>query len=215
MRVLAGDVGGTNTRLAICEVHDDGQVMRIAQDVRPSDPQRTFKQLIDEFISAYDTEVAAACFGLPGPVQGRRVHLTNLPWVIDADELERDLGLPSVSIINDLVANAYGLSTLSEADFKVIRVGDRDPHGNVGIIAAGTGLGEAGMQKIAGSFEAFGTEGGHTDFSPTDDLEYALLRFLQARHGRHISWERVVSGPGLTSIYEFLRDDQRMEEPTW
>lgn len=212
MRVLAGDVGGTNTRLAVCEVND-GKVLRVAEDVQPSDRFKTFGEIVREFVLHHSPDVRAACFGLPGPVQGRRAHLTNLPWIVDADQLERDLGLPSVSIINDLVANAHGLATLSDADFKIVRPGRAEAGGNAGLISAGTGLGEAGLQRVNGIYCPFATEGGHTDFAPTDELEWELLQFLQARHGRHISWERVVSGPGLTAIYEFLRDSKYGEEP--
>lgn len=202
-RVLAGDVGGTNTRLAVCDVND-GRVLRVAEDVQASSHYKNFKDIVREFIVSYSAEVRAVCLGLPGPVRGRRVQLTNLPWAIDADELERDLGLPTVTIINDLVANAYGLASLSSADLHVIRDGTTDPNGNVGLVSAGTGLGEAGMQRIQGEYHPFATEGGHTDFAPSNDFECSLLRYLQAKHGGHVSWERVVSGPGLASLYEFI-----------
>lgn len=212
MRVLAGDVGGTNTRLAVCDVSGD-KVLRVAEDVQPSDRFKSFKDIVRDFVQAHKAEVRAVCLGLPGPVRGRRVQLTNLPWAVDADELERDLGLPTVTIVNDLVANAHGLSSLSDADFSVVRTGVPDPHGNAALVSAGTGLGEAGMQRVGPVFQPFATEGGHTDFAPANDLEIDLLRFLQAKFGSHVSWERVVSGPGLTTLFEFLVERRGPAEP--
>lgn len=214
MKVLAGDVGGTNTRLAICEVKED-QLIRLAEDVQPSGRFKTFKEIVRAFAVDHQAEVRAVCFGLPGPVRGRRAQLTNLPWAVDADELERELGLPSVSIINDLVANAYGLATLDQDDFQVVREGVADPNGNAGLISAGTGLGEAGMHRIGGVFHPFATEGGHTDFAPANDLEIDLLRFLQARYEGHVSWERVVSGPAIAVLYEFLLERDPSRQPGW
>jgi len=214
MKVLAGDIGGTNTRLAICDV-TDGSVKRLAEEIQPSTRFRTFKETVREFIAHHDADLRAACFGLPGPVRGRRASLTNLPWAVDADELERDLGLPCVRLINDLVANAYGLETLDAEDVWVLRAGVPDPHGNAALISAGTGLGEAGLHRVDGQLVPFATEGGHTDFGPSNTLECDLLAFLQRRHGGHISWERVLSGPGLHAIYDFLRERTPSAEPAW
>lgn len=214
MKVLAGDIGGTNTRLAICEVTEDS-VLRLAEEIEPSTRFRTFKETVREFVAKHDFELRAACFGLPGPVRGRRASLTNLPWAVDADELERELGLPSVRLINDLVANAYGLGTLDKEDVWVLREGVPDPLGNAALISAGTGLGEAGLHRIDGVLVPFATEGGHTDFGPTNKMECDLLLFLQRRHGGHISWERVLSGPGLHALYDFLRERSPSAEPAW
>lgn len=215
MKVLAGDIGGTNTRLAICDVTEDA-VVRISEEIQPSTRFKTFKEIIREFVAKHALELRAACFGLPGPVRGRSVSLTNLPWTVDADELERELGLPSVSLINDLVANAYGLETLTSADIFTLRAGTPDTGGNVGLMSAGTGLGQAGLHRIDGVLHPFATEGGHSDFAPTNTIECDLLEFLQRRHGSdHISWERVVSGPGLTSVYDFLRERAPSAEPAW
>jgi len=214
MRVLAGDVGGTNTRLAVCEV-TGVSVRTLAEDVHPSPRFKTFKEIVQHFVAQHGDDLRGACFGLPGPVRGRRATLTNLPWAIDADQLERDLGLPSVSIVNDLVANAHGLATLKDEDFFVLRKGTPDPAGNIGIVSAGTGLGEAGMQRVQGSLQPFPTEGGHTDFAPSNELECDLLRFLQQRYEGHVSWERVVSGPGLATLYAFLRERTPSAEPAW
>lgn len=203
MRILSGDIGGTNARLALCEV--DGNTVR--RDIQANYDSRRFDSLADiarDFISEHGIEVRHACFGVPGPVQGRRAQVTNLPWVVDADELERNLAIDSVFLLNDLEANAHGLETLSEADFHELRAPASGGTGNRGLIAAGTGLGEAGMYWDGHRYRPFASEGGHTDFGPTDDDEVALLGYLRGVVGAHVSWERVVSGPGLVSIYEFL-----------
>jgi glucokinase len=214
MKVLAGDVGGTSTRLAVCEVNE-GKVLREVEDVQPSDPEKSFKDIVQAFLAEQSVDVRAVCFGLPGPVRGRRARLTNLPWAIDADELERELGLPTVSLINDLEANAHGLSTLSSADIKVLREGVGLHLGNAGLVSAGTGLGEAGMHWVDGAMHPFATEGGHASFGPRNQLQFDLLLFLQKEVGDHVSWERVVSGPGLCNIYAFLKWRDPEAEPAW
>jgi len=214
MKVLAGDVGGTNTRLALCEVND-GKVLRLVHNIEPSASHGSLKEIIQDFASAHGADdVRAVCIGLPGPVRGRRAQLTNLPWVVDADELERDLGLPSITLLNDLEANAHGLSTLADADFMVLREGAPLQGGNAGLVSAGTGLGQAGMHYVRGKLYPFPTEGGHTDFAPSDELEWELLQHLRREHD-HVSWERVVSGPGLAAIYTFLLQRAGATAPQW
>lgn len=214
MKVLAGDVGGTNTRLALCEVNE-GKVLRLVHTIEPSAKHDSLGEIIQEFASAHGADdVRAVCIGLPGPVRGRRAQLTNLPWVVDADALERDLGLPSITLLNDLEANAHGLSTLSDADFMVLREGSPLQGGNAGLVSAGTGLGEAGMHFVRGELYPFPTEGGHTDFAPSNELEWELLQHLRRDHD-HVSWERVVSGPGLAAIYGFLLQRAGAPEPDW
>ncbi len=215
MKVLAGDVGGTNTRLALCEVND-GKVLRLVHSIEPSAAHASLKDIVQSFAATHGADdVRAVSIGLPAPVRGRRAQLTNLPWTVDADELERDLGLPSVSLLNDLEANAHGLSTLAPADFQLLREGTPDVQGNRGLVSAGTGLGQAGMHFIKGRMHPFPTEGGHADFAPSNDLEYALLQYLQGRHGSHVSWERVVSGPGLASVFEFFLERAGASSPAW
>ena len=201
MKILSGDIGGTNARLALCEV--EGRTVR--RDIQATyDSQRydTLADIARDFISAHQIEVRNACFGVPGPVQGRRAQVTNLPWNVDADELERNLGIDSVFLLNDLEANAHGLETLSDADFKELRPGS-GVSGNAGLLSAGTGLGEAGLVWDGQRHRPFACEGGHTDFAPRDDEEIDLHRFLRDKFGPHVSWERCVSGPGLVNIYEF------------
>jgi glucokinase len=200
MKILAGDIGGTNARLALCEVA--GTTVR--RDIQANYDSRRFESLADiarEFMSEHDIEVETACFGIPGPVSGRRARVTNLPWEVDADALERTLGVPSVFLLNDLEAKARGLPTLSERDFVSLRPGTPGATGNAGLIAAGTGLGEAGLYWDGKKHRPFACEGGHTSFAPGDDREAELLQWLRADLGiTHVSWERVVSGPGLYNL---------------
>ncbi len=203
MRVLAGDIGGTNSRLAVCDVAG-GRVTAVAENVYPSASFASLTEVVRTFLSGQG-EIRAACFGLPGPVRGRRVQLTNLPWLVDADVLERELGLDNAWLLNDLEANAYGLSVLEPSGLRLIKPGNAVANGNAALIAAGTGLGQAGLTWDGTRRRPFATEGGHTDFAPSDDFEAALLERLRGQHG-HVSWERVVSGPGLVTIESFVRE---------
>ena len=140
---------------------------------------------------------------------------TNLPWVVDAADLApRDLAA-RVWVINDLEATAWGLAALPPGEVAELSSGAPDAAGNIAVVAAGTGLGEAGMYWDGQRHHPFATEGGHANFAPDDDVEAELLVWLRKRVGGHVSWERVVSGPGLLSVYEFLRDSGRGEEPAW
>jgi glucokinase len=203
MKILSGDIGGTNSRLALCEV-DGGKVRRVVESIYDSRRYESLAQIARDFITEQQLEVETACFGVPGPVQGRRAKVTNLPWEVDADELERNLGIDSVFLLNDLEANAHGLATLTDFDFRELRAGAAGAVGNAGLLAAGTGLGEAGLFWDGMRHRPFACEGGHTDFAPGDDDELELLRWLQGKMGDHVSWERVVSGPGIVCLYEFL-----------
>jgi glucokinase len=140
--------------------------------------------------------------------------MANLKWAVDSSSLAREIGIESVALINDLEANAYGVAALAPNDFAVLNVGVEDPAGNAAVIAAGTGLGEAGLYWDGAAHRPFACEGGHGDFGPTDDLQIELLRFLRAEL-EHVSVERVLSGPGLFNIYRFLRDTGRGAEPPW
>lgn len=203
MKILSGDIGGTNSRLALCEV-EGGKVRRVSESLYDSRRYDSLAHIARVFITEQHLEVNTACFGVPGPVQGRRAKVTNLPWEVDADELERNLGIDSVYLLNDLEANAHGLATLVPSDFRELRPGAAGAVGNAGLLAAGTGLGEAGLFWDGLRHRPFACEGGHTDFAPSNDDELELLRYLQAKLQDHVSWERVVSGPGIVCLYEFL-----------
>ncbi len=199
--ILSGDIGGTKTRLAMVEV--TGTQVNIVHEVSyPSCNYSTFEALLGEFLSGTELPRDAA-FGVAGPVQGRRVQTTNLPWHIDADALQQRFGFTHCTLLNDLEATACGLPALGEEDLLVLQAGTKPACGNMAVIAAGTGLGEAGLYWDGHQHQPFATEGGHTSFSPADEQGFALLRHLQQQFG-HVSWERVVSGMGLVSLHEFL-----------
>jgi glucokinase len=211
-RVVAGDIGGTKTRLAIVEVN--GTQLRIVHEISyPSREFATFDALLADFLK--DAQVPAqAAFGIAGPVQGRVVRVTNLPWYIEADVLQQRYGFRVCTLFNDLEAIAYGLPALGTEDLLTLQQGEPDACGNAAIIAAGTGLGEAGLYWDGRQYHPYATEGGHTSFSPQNDLEMDLLRYLQRLFG-HVSWERVVSGMGLLDLHNFLRGYRKSVVPQW
>lgn len=211
--ILAGDIGGTNTRLALLEAVGGG--LRVRSEMTfPSREQTSLEAALGEFLSARHAVLTAATFGIAGPVRGGRCEATNLPWVVDAKSLAKRLRLRRVGLINDLVANAHGIPALRGRDFVTLNPGVRGATGNRAIISAGTGLGEAGMFWDGKAHRPFASEGGHADFAPRNHLEMGLLEHLMERHGR-VSYERVVSGPGLVSAYHFLRDTGKAREPSW
>ena len=211
-RFLAGDIGGTKTRLAVIEVNG-AQVMIKREAVYPSRDYTMFEELLGDFLFGADIPRHAA-FGIAGPVAGRAVQTTNLPWHIDADALQRQFSLAHCTLLNDLEAMACGLPALGADDVLTLQAGAPDARGNAAVIAAGTGLGEAGLFWDGLQHHPFATEGGHASFSPGDELEIALLQYLRQRH-RHVSWERVVSGMGLPGLHEFLRSYRQAAAPQW
>lgn len=213
--ILAGDIGGTNTRLALCEKTARG-FQTVTEDKFMSRAFSSLGAIVEKFLNGKNAKLERACFGIPGAVTGGAVKLANLPWMVDALEIQNLFGLEKVALINDLEANAYGLSELRAEDFAVLNAGEPSATGNAAIISAGTGLGEAGLhfEEEMMTLRPFASEGGHADFAPRNDLEIELLRFLLGRFAR-VSVERVVSGNGLKNIYEFLRETKRAEEPAW
>jgi glucokinase len=202
--ILAGDIGGTSTRLALFEAWD-GAVRAVAQARYPSRDFPGLSEIVRAFAAAHPQRVDDACFGIAGPVREGRVETPNLPWVIEASVLAAQLALPRVTLLNDLEANAWGVFTLRDDDCETLSPGAPAREGNAAIISAGTGLGEAGYHGVGSSLQPFASEGGHADFAPRDELTIELFRWLQRRHG-HVSWERVVSGPGLVNIFTFLQE---------
>lgn len=215
--VLAGDVGGTKINLALAGASEDG-VELVAESRYESHDHGSLGSVVRTFLETHEgalagRQVERACFGIAGPVIGDGSSLTNLPWSVDADLLERDLGIHDILFLNDLEATAYGLTTLADDRLATIHAGHaRGP--TRAVIAAGTGLGAAILSEAEGWPRVLPTEAGHVGFAPRDEEEEALLAWLRARHGR-VSVERVVSGPGLVAIYEFLRDSGRQDEPSW
>jgi glucokinase len=211
--ILAGDIGGTKTRLAVFRVTGT-QLETLVEHSYPSTEYDSLSAIIEEFSGTHHYRPAAAGFGIAGPVRDHSVRTTNLPWHIHAADIARHSGIRQVTLLNDLEATAWGLRALEAADFHVLSSGTPDPSGNAAIIAAGTGLGEAGLARCGDSLQPFATEGGHVDFSPGSALEIELLRFLAERYG-HVSWERVLSGPGLVNLHEFLCHHRGQPVPDW
>jgi glucokinase len=159
-----------------------------------------------------DPDVTSACFGVPGPVRNGRLKLTNLPWMLDAREIARNLEIDHIFLINDLEANGYGISELTKDQVYTLSSGDPSVIGNRGLMSAGTGLGQAILMWNGKMHVPIASEGGHCDFAPRNDTEIELLRYLQQTLGGRVSYERVVSGLGLKNVYSFLRDHEGMSE---
>lgn len=208
--ILAGDVGGTNTRLALFD-EDGGGLKQRDITVFPSGSYGGLPEIVTSYLEGKSVEVSRAAFGIAGPVKRGRSEIPNLSWTVDAAELKDEARLGSVELINDLEANAYGIEILEPRDFHILCEGEPYEQGNAALISAGTGLGEAGIHRVGDRFVPFATEGGHADFAPRDKLETELLLYLLDHHER-VSFERVVSGPGLYAIYRFLRDTGRAKE---
>jgi glucokinase len=211
--ILAGDIGATNSRLAFFSERG-GRLGPIADETYASRRHANLQAIVQTFVSAHGLPVDAACFGVAGPVRNGRSEAVNLAWAVDAQELAQALPRRAVCLLNDLEAHAYGIAMLAPEDFVTLNRGAADASGNAAVIAAGTGLGEAGLYWDGRQHRPCAGEGGHTSFAPTDPLQVELLNFLGREFG-HVSWERVLSGPGLHNIYRFLRDTGRGEEPDW
>jgi glucokinase len=210
--ILAGDVGGTKVHLALYDfTHGSLQYTR---DTRyPAKEYSGLEDIVREFLAG--EQVTSACFGVPGPVRDGRLRLTNLPWTLDSRELSHGLNIDHVFLINDLEANGYGVAELKPDQIHTLSEGDPGQLGNRALIAAGTGLGEGILVWTGSSHIPMPSEGGHVDYAPRNEDEIDLLRFLKQKYNGRVSFERVISGMGMTNIYEFLRDVRGMEEPAW
>ncbi len=239
--ILAADIGGTKVSMALFDWKEE-RVEPVHERTFASTDFDTFEDLLEEFLNPEDRDVDevpedsapegqaeaasvesttpvrppidAACFGVAGPVTENRVRTTNLPWTLAGNELAKRFDIPYVRLLNDLEATAYGLLVLRPDEFEVLNPGT-PPNTNqaIGLIAAGTGLGEAILFWDGLRYQPLPSEGGHADFAPNSDLEIDLLRYLRTSY-LHVSYERVLSGAGLHAIYEFLRDTKK-NEPTW
>src|SRR6516162_7524160 len=213
--ILAGDIGGTNARLAAFET-EGSRLLCIVEKVYPSKEHNGLPEIVADFVKTEGIPARSACFGVAGPVRGGRSKISNLPWVIDSRELATQLRLRTVGLINDLEALAYGLDMLESKDFVTISEGASDADGNMAVVSAGSGLGEAGLYWDGFRHHPFACEGGHTEFAPKNDVEIALLQYLMRKYGhQHVSYERILSGPGVQKVYEFLRNTKLEEEPGW
>jgi len=210
--ILAGDVGGTKTVLA---VFDPGAGMSIVREATlPSREIENLESAVEAFLlGAPRLKVGAACLGVAGPVVDGHCVATNLPWEIHERRLAAAANAPA-RLVNDLEAAAHGVLTLPPEKFLVLQAGTPNPGGNMALIAAGTGLGEALMVPDGQGYRVVPSEGGHADFAPRDETQVDLYRFLEAEFG-HVSWERVLSGPGLANIYRFLQTRAGHAAPDW
>ncbi|WP_319381437.1 glucokinase [Thiomicrorhabdus sp.] len=200
-RILAGDVGGTKTVLALYN-NDGAQLEEIRKAVFPSGRHTRFEDLLIEFLGD-DKEIESATFGIAGPIKSQRCITTNLPWIIDAAEISEELGIPRVHLLNDLEAAAYGILRLNR--FHELNRQAQEKPGHLAVIAAGTGLGEAILFFDGREHHAMPTEGGHCEFAPQNQLEDQLLTFLRNRFNGHVSMERILSGDGFGNLYDFLK----------
>lgn len=210
--ILASDVGGTKVIMALFRVEGD-HLVSLAEKTYPSADYASFSDILKDFRQAYPEEVDATGIGVAGPVFDRRCQATNLPWVLDARELERELPVGRVALVNDFKAAALGVLHLAPTDWVDLnpQADAPEPCGPIAILGAGTGLGEAFLFHASGKYHVISSEGGHTDFAPRNEDEIGLLRFLMKRHGR-VSYERVVSGMGISAIYEYLVETYPGEE---
>lgn len=208
--ILAGDIGGTKTALAWV---DDGAIT--VSRTYPSQHYASLADIVREFLAAAPvSRPRAACFGVAGPVVNGVAKTTNLPWTIAADGFGDVLGATPIRLINDLEAVAHGVGVAGDDAFVTLNSGVAGAGGNRAIIAAGTGLGQAGLYWDGRAHHPFASEGGHASFAPRDARDAALLQFLLTEH-HHVSWERVLSGPGLFNVYRFVRHEGHHEEPAW
>ncbi|NJK40394.1 MAG: glucokinase [Acaryochloridaceae cyanobacterium SU_2_1] len=225
--LLVGDIGGTKTTLQLVQTHaatDDQTILQFSTPYEQTYPSQDYPDLtpiVQRFLAeaanarGIESSVARACFGIAGPVIGQRSELTNLSWLLTSSRLEQDLGIPQVRLLNDFAANSYGILGLAPTDFITLQSAPAQPTSPIALLGAGTGLGEGFLLPQGQGYQIFASEGGHTDFAPRNSLEFQLLEYLlQQQQTTRISVERVVSGQGILSIYQFLRDlGQTPESP--
>ncbi len=204
--ILAADVGGTRTRVGWFHPERLRHLLEVREYLTTE--IEALGELLSESIKRMGCQPSTVGIAVAGPVVGGSSMTVNLPWIVDAEELRKILGIPRVAVLNDLEAAAHGIGVLDETDWVTLQPGVPGAKGNQAVLAAGTGLGEAGLYWDGSKHHPFSTEGGHTTFAPSNDTEVALLVWLQQQFG-HVSWERVLSGPGLVNIYRFLRRDER------
>jgi glucokinase len=211
--LLAGDIGGTKTILALFS-SEKGPLQPLFEVSYPSNAYPGLDTIIKDFFSQADVSASTACFGVAGPVREGRAVITNLPWQPDTKMLQSSHDFSNATLINDLVATGYAIPHLSQSDAFIINEGIVTSEGAIGIIAPGTGLGEAIFTWEGSRYTPVPSEGGHTDFAPISEIEVDLLNFLKNKFG-HVSYDRICSGRGLPGIYDFIKTHYQLEEPDW
>ncbi|MDL5512374.1 glucokinase [Arenibacter sp. M-2] len=210
--ILAGDIGGTKTNLALFQIQD-GNLVPLKEKSYRTKQYQSFLEMVSAFHTIDMPKINGICLGVAGPVIQGKVDGTNFPWAIDSEAISKEFKIRAVSLINDMEANAYGLAALQEKDFKTLKYGTKIP-GNAALLSPGTGLGEAGMFWDGSHYHPFACEGGHCDFSPRNEMDIRILQHFQKKFG-HVSWERLLSGPGIMDLYVFLRQISGVKEPQW
>lgn len=209
-RVLAGDIGGTHARLALFQVTAEKPVL-VTETVFSSAEYDGLEPIVQEFLREIGETPDRGCLGIACPVEGAVCHAPNLEWDVYPEGFGESVGIKRLEIINDFEAAGYGVPVLTGGDLEILQEGAPRNKGPIGLIGAGTGLGQGYLLWEQGTYAVHGSEGGHADFAAVDSTQWEFLLYLQARHG-HVSWERVVSGPGLVDAYEFLRDGREVPE---
>ncbi|MEW8014890.1 MAG: glucokinase [Candidatus Sedimenticola endophacoides] len=212
--MIAGDIGGTHARLAVCEViHSAPRI--IHKKVYPSRISSSLEEILLDYVREIGPEqVSAIALGLPCPLVEQRCRATNLPWIVSAETISRALNATPCVLINDLEALAWSIPLLDQQSLLTLHPGSGQAVGNAMVIAAGTGLGQAGLFWDGTDYRPFATEGGHCDFAPGNELDIELLRHLKRVHD-HVSWERIISGPGLITLFKFHCEHQKRGQPAW
>lgn len=200
MAILAGDIGGTKSRLVL-----SNEKKIVLEQKFYNRYYTTFSEVLKDFLTGNKLKIEKACFGIAGPIFHNRCEATNLPWVIDGEKIAQEFKIARVQLINDMEANAYGIPCLKESEFFVLNKGEKGLEGNAALISAGTGLGEAGLYWDGKKHHPFPSEGSHADFAPRNEIEVQLWWYLKNKYG-HVSYEWAISGMGISNLYRFLID---------
>ncbi len=214
--ILAGDIGGTKTVIALYALAEGGALQPVRLQTYSSNDYLSLDAILHEFLAPTPRPaLRAACFGVAGPVIAGQCRTTNLPWSLSEETLAKAIAVPRVKLLNDLEAAAYGMLFIGANEYVVLNPGKDGAAGNISVVAAGTGLGEAILYWDGTRHHPIASEGGHCDFAPQSDREIELLKYLRRRFEGHVSYERILSGPGLYNVYQFLRDSGYGSEPDW
>ncbi|AFZ54912.1 glucokinase [Cyanobacterium aponinum] len=205
MKVLIGDIGGTKTILRLVEINKNNHYETIKQIKYSSQEYQTFSYMIEKFLDGF--AIDKICIAIAGPINNNSCKLTNLNWHIKGDELAQEFHCQEAYLLNDFAAVSYGIINLKESELFTLQEGEKNNNSPIAVIGAGTGLGQSFLIPEKNKYRVFATEGGHSDFSPKNELEWQLLKYLKNKFGwERISAERVISGQGIVAIYQFLRD---------